>query len=302
MKDEGYRTIKNKNRHGLSAYRRYKQWWYFEGLDPEQNIYYVFLALKGFPKSYISIKVIDYKNNTRWTEDYLTKFQAKRGDVVDIYAKGKWGYMKFYGKAEDHWDIKVKTKDIEAEIVQKPLLPMHRNRLYTKRINYFITQFIHNEMNGSLKINDSKASRNIKIKGYGYCEHNWGVQPGHSTTHWLHFWDPKIVGIVMDCRYDAGIVHNYNYFWYQDKGFYLPSPSNFHYDPSYPMEEFLIQSPDLEIKAIPIYSHFTRKKIWPILNIDYQELLLYVKGWIYYRGEEIPIDGIGKLDHNFNKW
>jgi len=65
MKDEGYRTIKNKSRHGLSAYRRYKQWWYFEGLDPEQNIYYVFLALKGFPKSYISIKVIDYKKNKR---------------------------------------------------------------------------------------------------------------------------------------------------------------------------------------------------------------------------------------------
>lgn len=45
MKDEGYKSI-NIRHHGLSAYRCYKQWWYFEGLDPTQNIYYVFLALK----------------------------------------------------------------------------------------------------------------------------------------------------------------------------------------------------------------------------------------------------------------
>ena len=88
MKDEGYKTI-NIRRHGLSAYRRYKQWCYFEGLDLAQKIYYVFLALKGFPKSYISIKVIDYKNGKRWTEDYLTNFQAKPGNKVDIFAKGK---------------------------------------------------------------------------------------------------------------------------------------------------------------------------------------------------------------------
>jgi hypothetical protein len=260
----------------------------------------VFLALKGFPKSYISIKVIDYKNNKRWTEDYLTNFQAKPGNMVDVNAKGKWAMLKFYGQAENNWKININTKEIEGEFMQRPLVQIHRNRLYTKYINYYITQFIHNEMTGTLVIKDSNTK--FQINGYGYCEHNWGVQPGHSTTHWLHFWSPTVIGIVMDCRYDAGIAHNYNYFWYKDKGFYLPSPSNFHYDPANPMDEFLIQSPDLELKGIPIYSHFTRKKIWPILNIDYQELLLYVKGWIYFRGEEIKIDGIGKLDHNFNKW
>ena len=57
MKDEGYKSI-NIRRHGLFAFRRYKQWWYFEGLDPSHQIYYVFLALKGFPKSYISLKLI----------------------------------------------------------------------------------------------------------------------------------------------------------------------------------------------------------------------------------------------------
>lgn len=301
MKDEGYKSI-NIRRHGFSAFRRYKQWWYFEGLDTNQNIYYVFLALKGFPKSYISIKVIDFKNGKRWTEDYLTNFQAKSGNKIDVSAKGKWGFMKFYGQAENYWSIQVKTRDIEAEFKQRPLVPIHTNRLYTKYINYFITQFINNEMSGTLIINHLKKVQTYDIKGYGYCEHNWGVQPGHSTTHWLHFWSPTIIGIVMDCRYDAGIAHNYNYFWYKDKGFYLPSPSNFHYDPDKPMDDFLIQSPNLELKVIPIYSHFTRKKFWPILNIDYQELLLYIKGWIYHRGEEIKIDGIGKLDHNFNKW
>lgn len=298
MKDEGYIKNFNTRRHGRFASRRYKQWWYFEGLDPENSIYYVFLALKGFPKSYVSTKIIDYKNNNRWTEDYLTKFEAKPGNKVDVFAIGKWGSMKFNGKAEENWKIQVKTKEIEAEFIQKPLVPIHRNRLYTKNINYYITQFIHNEMSGVLTITDSQ----MKIKGHGYCEHNWGVQPGHSTTHWLHFWSPNIVGIVMDCRYDAGIAHNYNYFWYKNRGFYLPSPSNFHYDPEKPMEPFLIQSPDLELTAFPIYTHFTRKKIWPLLDIDYQEILLNIKGWVYFRGEEIKIDGIGKIDHNFNKW
>ena len=120
--------------------------------------------------------------------------------------------MKFYGQAEDHWSIQVKTKDMEAEFIQRPLVPIHRIRLYTKHINYFITQFINNEMSGKLIIKDLHEALKYQIKGYGYCEHNWGVQPGHSTTHWLHFWSPTIIGIVMDCRYDAGIAHNYNYF------------------------------------------------------------------------------------------
>ncbi len=119
------------------------------------------MALKGFPKSYISIKVIDYQNGKRWSEDYLTNFQAKPGNNVDIFAKGKWGLMKFYGQAEDHWNIQVKTKDIAAEFIQRPLVPIHINRLYTKHINYFITQFINNEMSGTLIINDSNNSLNL---------------------------------------------------------------------------------------------------------------------------------------------
>jgi len=38
MKDEGYKSI-DIRRHGLSAYKRYKQWWYFEGLDSDEQIY-----------------------------------------------------------------------------------------------------------------------------------------------------------------------------------------------------------------------------------------------------------------------
>jgi len=255
--------------------------------------------MKAFPTSYVSIKVLDYHNNQRWAEDYFTSFHAKPGNQTDIYAKGKWGSLKFFGSAETQWDIHVETKEVKADIIQKPLVPIHRNRLYTKKINYFITQFIKNEMSGNLAINNSKM---LNIKGFGYSEHNWGIQPSHSTTHWLHFWAQNIAGIVMDCRYDTGLAHNYNFFWFNDNGFYLPAPSNFHYDPENPMKPFMIESPDLKIKAVPITSHFTRKKIWPILNIDYQEILLYVKGWVYYRGNEISIDGIGKIDHNFNKW
>ena len=38
-------------RHGALAFLRQKQWWYFEGLDPEHKFYFVLLALEGPPSS-----------------------------------------------------------------------------------------------------------------------------------------------------------------------------------------------------------------------------------------------------------
>ncbi len=34
-------------RYGKLAFLRQKQWWSFEGLDPERQIYFVLLALEG---------------------------------------------------------------------------------------------------------------------------------------------------------------------------------------------------------------------------------------------------------------
>ncbi len=79
MRDEGSVHIPSR-RHGLLAFLRQKQWWYFEGLDPAQSLYFVFLALEGLPSSYVSLKIIDYKNHRRWTQDYLGRFRAASGD------------------------------------------------------------------------------------------------------------------------------------------------------------------------------------------------------------------------------
>ena len=87
MHNEGYVKI-NTNRFGGLAFLRCKQWWYFEGLDAGQGLYFVFLALQTFPTDYVSLKVIDYHNNRRWTKDYLGSFQTAPGDAVDVLAKG----------------------------------------------------------------------------------------------------------------------------------------------------------------------------------------------------------------------
>ncbi len=75
MRDEGYMSI-NSRRFGPLAFLRRKQWWSFEGLDPQQKLYFVFLALQAFPSDYISLKIIDYQNHRRWTEDHVGRFRT----------------------------------------------------------------------------------------------------------------------------------------------------------------------------------------------------------------------------------
>ncbi|MBN2155479.1 MAG: hypothetical protein JW776_05515 [Candidatus Lokiarchaeota archaeon] len=297
---EGFRTVPWK-KHGLGARRRQKQWWYFEGLDPNKKIYYIFNAMKMRPTDYISLTAVNYSSGERWAVDKMTPVKAKRGNLMDISAKGEWGSFHFKGSGNEGWTVKINTKDIYAEISQNPKIPQHINRLYTKHINYWVTQFIRNEMQGKIKIKTDSKSEFI-IDGYGYCEHNWGVQPGHSTTNWLHFWSENVTGIVMDCRYDAGIPHAYNYFWHNDAGFYLPGQVHYSYHPDTSNEPFTVKGPGIDLICVPHYVHFTRKKIWPIVNIDYQEILVEVKGTISKDGQAIPVNGVGKLDHNFNKW
>jgi hypothetical protein len=67
MEAEGSIHIES-HRYGILAFLRQKQWWYFEGLDPERKLYFVLLALEGLPSSYVSLKVIDYGRNLRWEE------------------------------------------------------------------------------------------------------------------------------------------------------------------------------------------------------------------------------------------
>ncbi len=46
-------------------------------------------------------------------------------------------------------------------------------------------------------------------------------------------------------------------------------------------------------------------KIPPLLayiDIDYYEQLLEVEGFASLAGQQIPIKGLGKLDHNWNRW
>jgi hypothetical protein len=75
MRNEGFVKI-DSSRFGPLAFLSRKQWWYFEGLDPNQGLYFVFLALQAFPTDYVSLKVIDYHTNRRWTKDYLGSFQS----------------------------------------------------------------------------------------------------------------------------------------------------------------------------------------------------------------------------------
>lgn len=121
---------------------RAKQWWYFEGLDPEQQLYFVFLALEAFPTSYVSLKLIDYRSGERWTEDHLGSFQAMPGDCVDVSAEGSWGHVRFRGQAEIGWQIDVQTPHVQAACMQQPRAGTHRNWLLTQHIDYTIQQFV----------------------------------------------------------------------------------------------------------------------------------------------------------------
>jgi hypothetical protein len=300
MHNEGYVKIDTR-RFGALAFLRCKQWWYFEGLDPKQGLYFVFLALQAFPTDYVSLKVIDYQNNRRWTKDYLGSFQTAPGDAVNVLAKGKWGQMRFQGCAEDGWQIEVDSAQVKARLRQIPRAPQHKDWLLTQHIDYTITQFVMNDVSGQIEFEGQAYS----FSGDGYHEHNWGVQPRHSTAHWLHFWCPQTAGVVLNCFYDAGTPHHYTYLWHQDHEYDLYSPAHFTFDPASPQSPWRVHSPDLELSIHPLIAHYSRMKIPPVLgyiNIDYYEQLLEVSGSASVAGQRIPIEGLGKFDHNWNRW
>jgi hypothetical protein len=300
MHNEGYVKIDTR-RFGPLAFLRCKQWWYFEGLDPKQGLYFVFLALQAFPTDYVSLKVIDYHNNHRWTKDYLGAFQTTPGDKVNVMAQGKWGQMRFQGCAEDGWQIDVDSPQLKARCKQIPRASQHKDWLLTQYLDYTITQFVMNDVAGQIEFDGQDYS----FSGYGYHEHNWGVQPRHSTAHWLHFWCPQTAGVVLRCYYDHGVPHHYTYLWHAGHEYSLYSPARFTFDPLAPQNPWRVSSPDLELDIRPLAAQHSRMKIPPVLayiNIDYYEQLLEVKGFASLAGQRIPIEGLGKLDHNWNRW
>ncbi len=300
MKDEGYIAFDSR-RYGLLAGLRRKQWWYFEGLDPDHELYFVFLALQAFPTSYVSLKVIDYHSQRRWTEDHLGSFQAASGEAVGVQAEGKWGRLRFSGQAEKGWEVEVQTGHVSARVTQVPEAPAHRNWLQTQHIDYTIQQFALNRVEGTVTFENQP----VDFKGYGYHEHNWGVQPRHSTAHWLHFWGPQTAGVVLSCNYDAGVPHHYTYLWQAGSSHYLYSPAHFSFDPARSDSPHRIDSPDLALDLRPISTHTTRMRLppWPAyIDVDYLEQLLEVKGKALVEGQSLEIQGIGKLDYNWNRW
>ncbi|HEY9160831.1 MAG TPA: DUF2804 family protein [Desulfomonilia bacterium] len=300
MKNEGHVDI-DTSRFGIKGLLRKKEWWYFEGIDVKEKIYYVFLALRAFPISYVSIKIIDYKNNRRFTEEHMGSFISEPGDRVKVSASGKWGYMRFSGSAEQGWIIDVSTEKVKAQCFHIPLAPVHVNHLLTQHIDYTINQFIKNEATGTIIMDGSE----YQLKGSGYHEHNWGVQPRHSTAHWLHFWGRNIAGVVLSCHYDAGVPHHYTCLWDGNNMSYLFSPAQFGFDPSQPDKPWSVKSPDIDLVITPLAGHHTRMGIPPLIeyiHIDYYEQLFELKGTAMVRGVPVNIDGIGKLDHNWNRW
>jgi hypothetical protein len=209
--------------------------------------------------------------------------------------------VRFHGRAEESWAIDVQTPGVTVRCTQKPQAPMHHNRLLTRDIDYTIMQFAMNMTSGTLTL----EGKEYAFQGYGYCEHNWGVQPRHSTANWLHFWMPDLAGIVLSCYYDAGVPHHYTYLWRDRKESYLFSPAQFHFDPDASDSAWQCKSPDIELQIHPLYTHHTRMQLppgLPYIDIDYYEQLLQVQGWMVDEGERVQIDGVGKYDHNFNFW
>ncbi len=288
-------------RHGRLAFLRQKQWWSFEGLDPERKLYFVLLALEGLPTSYVSLKVIDYGRNLRWEEDHLGAFHAAPGNAVDVAAEGKWGRLRFQGQVESGWRIEVQTLQVQIQCQQTSVAPVHMNRLLTRHIDYHIMQFPLDTVQGKVQLNGQE----VLFSGYGYHEHNWGVQPRHSRASWLHFWAPDMAGIVLDCHYDAGVPHHYTYLWHQGEWRYLFSPAQFFFTSDKIDRAWQVKSPDLDLTISPLYSHHTQMRLPPVLsyiNINYYEVLVNVEGYIALEGRKVDISGIGKFDHNFNLW
>lgn len=300
MESEGSVRI-DPRRYGRLAFLRQKQWWSFEGLDPEQQLYFVLLALEGLPTSYVSLKIIDYGRNRRWDEEHLGSFQTASGNAVNVVAEGKWGHLRFEGQVEAGWQIEVQTPQVQIQCQQTAVAPVHLNHLLTRHIDYHIMQFPFDRVQGKVQLDGAEISFN----GYGYHEHNWGVQPRHSRANWLHFWAPDMAGILLDCHYDAGVPHHYTYFWQQGQGHYLFSPAQFFFAPEKIDRDWQIKSPDLDLTLSPLYAHRMRLKIPPVfsyINVDYYEVLVKVVGYLRPEGRQVSITGIGKFDHNFNLW
>ena len=85
----------------------------------------------------------------------------------------------------------------------------------------------------------------------------------------------------------------------------MHSPARFTFDPLSPQDPWRVSSPDLELNIRPLAAHHSRMKIPPLLayiDIDYYEQLLEVSGFALLAGQHVPIEGLGKLDHNWNRW
>jgi hypothetical protein len=300
MVGEGRETVDFRRHGALSALRR-KQWWSFEGLDEIHKIYFTVLALESFPSSYVSLLAVDYGSGKRWGEQHLGGFRAAEGDTVDVEARGAWGSVVFRGRVESGGEIDVRTPGLRIACRQTPRTPPHFNRLLARPIDYRILQFPLNSAEGKVLLQGSE----FPFQGYGYFEHNWGVQPRHSTADWLHFWTPDAAGVVMDCLYNSGIPHHYTCLWHADGWQYLSSPARFFFSAEAAGRPWQIRSPDLELTFRPLYSHRTRMQLPPLLpyiDLDYVEVLGAVEGTAWWRGETVGIQGIGKFDHNFNLW
>ncbi len=291
----------NTRGHGAAALLRRKQWWSFEGYDPVKEVYFVFLAMKMFPVDLISLTVVDIAEGRRVACEYMGGFQALNGDRVGVSARGKWGSLCFKGSAEEGWKIDVKTETVSTSISQNTVSGMHKNNLLTERIDYTILQSVNNEVSGEISFSGKK----IVIGGFGYFEHAWGIQARRSVANWLHFWSDTASGIVMDCRYDAGVPHHYTYLWTRESSGLRYSPAVFSFDPKNTRNDWTISSPDLNLKLTPVHTHKTRKKIPPVISyfdIDYNEQLVRIKGEAVLNGKTIEINGLGKYDYNINKW
>lgn len=300
MKNEG-RVDYSSKRYGPGAFMRRKQWWYFEGLDESRQLYFVFLALEASLMSYVSLKVIDYGTGQHWSEDHFGRFSSAFGDQIDLRASGSWGKLIFTGNAEEGWKVEVETPMIQAKLLQHARVALHSNNLLTKRIDYSIRQYIDTDCEGSLAFKGASGP----FSGHGYHEHNWGVQPRHSTAHWLHFWTPECAGVVLSCHYDEGLAHHYSFLAFRNRECHLYSPAEFRFDPSAADTAWSLSSPDLSLDIVPLFTHRTRirvPKIFPYVDVDYYEQLLRVKGRALIEGKSIPLEGIGKLDFNWNKW
>ncbi len=300
MEDEGSVRIDSR-RHGRLAFLRRKQWWSFEGIDLERRLYYVLLALEAWPVCLVSLKGIDYARNRRWQEERTGRFRAAAGDAVDVTADGRWGTLRFSGDAASGWQVEARTAGFEVHARHVARAPAHRNRLLTRRIDYRILQFAMDSVAGEVHLD----GRVVPFAGHGYHEHAFGVQPRHSRANWLHFWTPEMAGVVLDCHYDEGVSHHYTVLFERGRWRTLHSPAQFEFRDDAPDRPWQIRSPDLELVIRPLHAHHTRMRVPPIaswIDIDYRELLVEVTGSATLDGRVVPIEGIGKFDHNFNRW